>query len=300
MATVIEFATTSGLNASAQQVYAVASGWTSWASARVAMVEDSSNPGRYFATVDESVSSFWLVYVSSSAPSYWQFVATVSIPSATSGDSVTIEFPATVSPFTGLNVPTQQVYAAPSGWASSNWTSARVAMVEDGSQPGRYSATVSKNTSTVWLIYVSSSTPSYAGYVATVIIPTASTSSGSEDSGDSSSSDYIFTLTLQSNGKDATYVNQDGSLSTFKAIVHKARSVRNQEEWGFEESTSRDVSFFADDARGRATIYQYSEMRIDGVKYQIDRFERNGGRWRATLKRVDIQEVARPNRRGRQ
>jgi hypothetical protein len=114
------------------------------------------------------------------------------------------------------------------------------------------------------------------------------------------SEDYAFILVLESSGRDVSYVYEDGSLSTFKAVVHKARSIKDQEEWGQQQFTTRDVSFLADDARGRVTIRQYSEMRIDGVKYQIERFERNGGRWRATLKRLDVQEVATKNRRGRQ
>jgi len=82
-----------------------------------------------------------------------------------------IEFAPAVSPFTGLNTPTQQVYAAPSGWAAAGWAAARVAMTEDGAQPGRYYATVDESASSSWLIYVSTSTPAYYTYVASATIP---------------------------------------------------------------------------------------------------------------------------------
>jgi hypothetical protein len=85
-----------------------------------------------------------------------------------------IEFVPSVSPFTGLNTPTQQVYSLPSGWASANYVSARVPMAEDGAQPGRYYASVDETISSSWLIYVSSSTPSYWNYVAIATIPPSS------------------------------------------------------------------------------------------------------------------------------
>lgn len=118
--------------------------------------------------------------------------------------------------------------------------------------------------------------------------------------GSLTSSDYAFLLLLDVEGKDVTYVNPDGSTSTFKGIVHKANHVKNSEDWGFEEFTTRDVSFMATNDRGRANVMQYAEIRIDGEKFQVERYIRNANRWRCTLKRVEVNEVGRPHRRGRQ
>jgi hypothetical protein len=95
-------------------------------------------------------------------------------------------------------------------------------------------------------------------------------------------------------------VNSDGSSVTFRALVHKSTTTKMQIESGIDEVTTRDVSFFADDARGKALLMQYAEMQVAGVRYQIDRFEANASTWRVTLRRVGVQEVSRSNRRGRQ
>lgn len=120
------------------------------------------------------------------------------------------------------------------------------------------------------------------------------------ESAELSSSDYAFLLLLDREGRDVSYINPDGSTSTFKAVVHKQKHVQRQDDYGIEEQMHRDVSFLATNARGRASVLQYAEMRIDGIRYQVERYVRNAGRWRCTLKRVEVNEVARPNRRGRQ
>lgn len=83
--------------------------------------------------------------------------------------SATIEWTSTTS---GLNTPTQQVYAFPVGGDMANWTTLRQPMVEgSGANAGRYQATVDDSVYKVWYIYQSVSTPAYSSWLAIATIP---------------------------------------------------------------------------------------------------------------------------------
>lgn len=125
----------------------------------------------------------------------------------------------------------------------------------------------------------------------------ASTPSGDYDSEDSI--DYSFHLQLDQSGKSFTYVNSDGSTSTFFAIIHKERKTKVETEHGFDEMTLREVKFPANNTTGRATVLMHAECRVGSVKYQIRSFERKADFWACELKRVNTGEVSRSNRRGK-
>jgi len=111
--------------------------------------------------------------------------------------------------------------------------------------------------------------------------------------------DYSGNLQIEHYGRDVTYVNEDGSTSTFRALVHKERREKNQNEYGWEEMVLREVRFPANNTLGRATVLLHAEMRIAGVNYQVTSLIRPSDFWHVTLKRVNVGEVSRPNRRGR-
>ena len=111
--------------------------------------------------------------------------------------------------------------------------------------------------------------------------------------------DYSGNLQIEHYGRDVTYVNEDGSTSTFRALVHKERREKNQNEYGWEEMVLREVRFPANNTLGRATVLLHAEMRIAGVNYQVTSPIRTSDFWHVTLKRVNVGEVSRPNRRGR-
>ena len=111
--------------------------------------------------------------------------------------------------------------------------------------------------------------------------------------------DYSGNLQIEHYGRDVVYVNEDGSTSTFRALVHKERREKNQNEYGWEEMVLREVRFPANNTLGRATVLLHAEMRIAGVNYQVTSPIRTGDFWYVTLKRVNVGEVSRPNRRGR-
>lgn|SRR5574343_223784 len=106
-------------------------------------------------------------------------------------------------------------------------------------------------------------------------------------------------LQLEHHGRDITYVNPDGSLATFRAIVHKEKLVKAQPEYGVEEMITREIAFPANSTTGRATIQQFSEVRIGTAKYQIFQSESSKEFWHVTLRRVVVNEISRGNRRGR-
>lgn len=111
--------------------------------------------------------------------------------------------------------------------------------------------------------------------------------------------DYSGNLQIEHYGRDVTYVNEDGSTSTFRALVHKERREKNQNEYGWDEMVLREVRFPANNTLGRATVLLHAEMRIAGVNYQVTSPIRTSDFWHVTLKRVNVGEVSRPNRRGR-
>lgn len=111
--------------------------------------------------------------------------------------------------------------------------------------------------------------------------------------------DYALHLQLQHVGKLVTYVDQDGFLKSFIAIVHKERKTKNETDNGFEEMILREVKFPANDVTGRASVLIFAEMRIQSIRYQIRSFERKDSFWVCELKRVNVAEVARNNRRGK-
>jgi hypothetical protein len=73
---------------------------------------------------------------------------------------------------TGLNVPTQQVFAFPVGGDMANWLTLRQPMIEgSGANAGRYQATVDDSVYKVWYVYQSSSAPAYSSWIAVATIP---------------------------------------------------------------------------------------------------------------------------------
>lgn len=114
-----------------------------------------------------------------------------------------------------------------------------------------------------------------------------------------SSISYAGNLQLEHFGKDVDYVNENGSVSTFRAIIHKERIEKIQTENGYEELVLRDIGFPSDDTLGRVVVLLFAEMRINGVKYQVFASQLRIDFWHVTLKRVNVGEVSRPNRRGR-
>ncbi len=111
--------------------------------------------------------------------------------------------------------------------------------------------------------------------------------------------DYAFHLQLQHAGKRITYVEQDGFLKAFSAIVHKERKVKVETDNGFEEMILREVKFPANDVTGRATVLIFAEIRIQSIRYQVKSFERKDNFWVCELKRINVAEVSRSNRRGK-
>lgn len=111
--------------------------------------------------------------------------------------------------------------------------------------------------------------------------------------------EYAGHLQLEQFGQDIVYVNENGSLSTFRAIVHKERKDKMQTEYGFEEVILRDVGFPSNNTSGRQTVLMLAEIRIGGVKYQIRSYEQRLDFWHCTLKRVNVGEVSRGSRRGK-
>jgi hypothetical protein len=124
-------------------------------------------------------------------------------------------------------------------------------------------------------------------------------SGGGSSTNSENSIDYAGNLQIEHFGRDVVYVNEDGTTATFLAIVHKERKEKNQTENGWEEMILRDVGFPANNTLGRETVLLHAEMRINDVKYQVTSPVRKTDFWHVTLKRVNVGEVSRPNRRGR-
>jgi hypothetical protein len=123
---------------------------------------------------------------------------------------------------------------------------------------------------------------------------TALSSYESEDS-----IDYSFHLQLDHAGKTITYVNEDNTLTSFRAIVHKERKTKVETDHGFDEMVLREVKFPANNTTGRETVLLHAEIRVATVRYQIRSFERKADFWICELKRINVGEVSRPNRRGK-
>lgn len=111
--------------------------------------------------------------------------------------------------------------------------------------------------------------------------------------------DYSFHLQLDQAGKSFVYINDDTSISTFMAIIHKERKTKIETEHGFEEMTLREVKFPANNTTGRETVLMHAECRVNAVRYQIRSYERKADFWVCELKRVNMGEVSRSNRRGK-
>jgi hypothetical protein len=126
-----------------------------------------------------------------------------------------------------------------------------------------------------------------------------SSSSGGSNYTTNDSIAYTGQLQIEHFGKDVEYVNEDTTVSTFRAIVHKERIEKIQTENGYEELILRDVGFPSDNTTGRATVLRFAEMRINGTKYQVFASQLRSDFWHVTLKRVSVGEVSRSNRRGR-
>jgi hypothetical protein len=52
--------------------------------------DDGSDAGRYYVTVDESISRHWYIYVSSTTPAYYSWVALASIPTIAGSAAISI------------------------------------------------------------------------------------------------------------------------------------------------------------------------------------------------------------------
>jgi hypothetical protein len=126
-----------------------------------------------------------------------------------------------------------------------------------------------------------------------------SSSGGGSSYTSENSIDYSGNLQIEHFGRDVVYVNEDGTTATFRAIVHKERKEKHQTENGWDEMILRDVGFPANNSTGRETVLLHAEMRINDVKYQVTSPVRKTDFWHVTLKRVNVGEVSRPNRRGR-
>ncbi len=111
--------------------------------------------------------------------------------------------------------------------------------------------------------------------------------------------DYAFHLQLQHAGKLVTHVQPDGFLNSFIAIVHKERRTKVETDNGFEEMILRKIKFPANDTTGQAAVLLHAEIRIQSAKYQIRNYERKDDFWVCELKRIDVMEVSRNNRRGK-
>jgi hypothetical protein len=72
----------------------------------------------------------------------------------------------------GLNIPVQQLYAAPAGWKTATWDAQKIELTEDIDAPERYFGTVPDDSS-IWLIYKDNGTPSYNSWVGYVSVSSA-------------------------------------------------------------------------------------------------------------------------------
>ena len=111
--------------------------------------------------------------------------------------------------------------------------------------------------------------------------------------------DYAFHLQLQHAGKLVTHVGPDGFLNSFIAIVHKERRTKVETDNGFEEMILREIKFPANDTTGQAAVLLHAEIRIQSAKYQIRNYERKDDFWVCELKRINVAEISRNNRRGK-
>lgn len=125
-------------------------------------------------------------------------------------------------------------------------------------------------------------------------------SSGGDDYVSNDSIDYAGHLQLEHFGKDVSYVDPTTqALTTFRAIVKKERNEKTQTSSGWEEQVLRDVAFPSNDTTGRASVLMHAEMRQGDDFYQIRSLQKRLDFWHVTLLRINVGEVARPNRRGR-
>lgn len=111
--------------------------------------------------------------------------------------------------------------------------------------------------------------------------------------------DYAFHLQLQHAGQLITYVRSDGFLESFVAVIHKERRTKVDTGNGFEEMILREIKFPSNDSTGQSVVLLHSEIRIGTAKYQIRDYEKKEHFWVCELKRINVAEVSRSNRRGK-
>jgi hypothetical protein len=111
--------------------------------------------------------------------------------------------------------------------------------------------------------------------------------------------DHALHLQLGHVGKPIIYVADDGSTTTFNAIIHKERRDKVQTEYGFDEHALRDVAFPSNNTTGREIVLLHAEVRVGAIKYQVHKFHKKADFWKCELKRISVGEIARGNRRGK-
>lgn len=112
--------------------------------------------------------------------------------------------------------------------------------------------------------------------------------------------EYAGNLQLQHFGKSVDYIEENGDVDTITALIHKERKEKLQTEYGFDEMILRDLGFSTKpEFNGREVVHMFAEMRINGVKYQVVNHQLRSDFWHVTLKRINVGEVSRSNRRGK-
>lgn len=109
--------------------------------------------------------------------------------------------------------------------------------------------------------------------------------------------DYALQLQLQQNGTNVLFVNPNGTTETISALLFKERREKRETESGFEEEILRDICIHSNPTTGRESVSLFEEVRIGSSKYQVRAYIEKGSFWRITLKRVNVGEMGRKNRR---